>query len=161
MSSRVLQEFSNFKEVNLFLRGMFPMVGFRNTCVYYERRERLAGTTHYPLKKMMKLAFDGITSLSVCPIHFVTGFGIILTAAAVLLILIMLVMLAGGETVTGTLTAIAVSLLMGGIQLISLGIVGEYVGKIYLETKKRPRYIISERTYEGDPEHTQRKGAMH
>ena len=157
VSARVLQEFSNFREVNIFLRGMFPMVGFRSTCVYYERHERLAGTTHYPLSKMLKLAFDGITSLSVRPIRFITGLGIMMTGAAVLLILIMIVILIKAGSIAGTLTVVTVSLLIGGIQLISLGIVGEYIGKIYLETKKRPRYIVSGRTDEGSREKTQKK----
>ena len=157
VSARVLQEFSNFREVNIFLRGMFPMVGFRSTCVYYERHERLAGTTHYPLSKMLKLAFDGITSLSVRPIRFITGLGIMMTGAAVLLILIMIVILIKAGSIAGTLTVVTVSLLIGGVQLISLGIVGEYIGKIYLETKKRPRYIVSGRTDEGSREKTQKK----
>ena len=157
VSARVLQEFSNFREVNIFLRGMFPMVGFRSTCVYYERHERLAGTTHYPLSKMLKLAFDGITSLSVRPIRFITGLGIMMTGAAVLLILIMIVILIKAGSIAGTLTVVTVSLLIGGVQLISLGIVGEYIGKIYLEPKKRPRYIVSGRTDEGNREKTQKK----
>ena len=147
-SSRVLKEFANFREVNIFLRGMFPLVGFKSTSVFYERNERLAGKSHYPLRKMLALAFDGITSLSVKPIRIITGLGVIISMASFLLILYALIAWIAGRAVAGwasTLTAVA---LLGGIQLISLGVIGEYVGKIFLETKRRPRYIVSESTGE-------------
>ena len=146
VSSRVLREFANFKEVNIFLRGMFPLVGFKSTCVYYERRERMAGESHYPLKKMLALAFDGITSLSIKPIRIITGLGIFISLAAFALIIYALVSYFSGNVVSGWASSLIVTCFLGGIQLISLGVIGEYVGKIYMETKARPRFIISERT---------------
>lgn len=150
ISSRVLKEFENFKEVNIFLRGMIPLVGFKSTCVYYERNERLAGESHYPLKKMLTLAFDGITSLSIKPIRLITGLGIIVSIFSFIAIIWAFISYMLGHTVAGWASSICIICLMGGIQLISLGIIGEYIGKIYLETKARPRYIISERTYDED-----------
>lgn len=147
VSAKVLEEFSNFNEVNLFLRGMFPLVGFNSTSVYYERHERLKGESHYPLKKMLALAFDGITSLSIKPIRIVTGMGIAFSIISFLLIVYALISLIHGTVVSGWTSSIIVTCLLGGIQLISLGVIGEYVGKTYLETKHRPRYIISNRTY--------------
>lgn len=147
VSAKVLEEFSNFNEVNLFLRGMFPLVGFNSTIVYYERHERLKGESHYPLKKMLALAFDGITSLSIKPIRIVTGMGIAFSIISFLLIVYALISLIHGTVVSGWTSSIIVTCLLGGIQLISLGVIGEYVGKTYLETKHRPRYIISNRTY--------------
>lgn len=147
VSAKVLEEFSNFNEVNLFLRGMFPLVGFNSTIVYYERHERLKGESHYPLKKMLVLAFDGITSLSIKPIRIVTGMGIAFSIISFLLIVYALISLIHGTVVSGWTSSIIVTCLLGGIQLISLGVIGEYVGKTYLETKHRPRYIISNRTY--------------
>lgn len=147
VSAKVLEEFSNFNEVNLFLRGMFPLVGFNSTSVYYERHERLKGESHYPLKKMLALAFDGITSLSIKPIRIVTGIGIAFSIISFLLIVYALISLIHGTVVSGWTSSIIVTCLLGGIQLISLGVIGEYVGKTYLETKHRPRYIISNRTY--------------
>ena len=146
VSARVLKEFAGFREVNIYLRGMFPLVGFKSTSVYYERNERLAGKSHYPLKKMLALAFDGITSLSVKPIRIITGLGILISFVAFLLILYALIAWAAGKTVTGWASTLIAVALLGGIQLISLGVIGEYVGKIFLETKRRPRYIVSERT---------------
>ena len=146
ISSRVLQEFANFKEVNIFLRGMIPLVGFKSTSVYYERHERIAGESHYPLKKMLALAFDGITSLSVKPIRMITGLGLLVTIISFLLIIWAVVGKIQGSTVSGWSSTISIICFLGGVQLLSLGIIGEYIGKIYLETKARPRYIISERT---------------
>ena len=148
VSSRVLKEFSNFKEVNIFLRGMFPLVGFKSTCVYYERHERIAGESHYPLKKMLALAFDGITSLSIRPIRIITGLGVFISLVAFALIVYALVSYFTGNVVSGWASSLIVTCFLGGIQLISLGVIGEYVGKIYMETKARPRFIISERTEE-------------
>ena len=147
VSSRALKEFAEFKEVNIFLRGMFPMVGFKSTCVYYERHERIAGESHYPLSKMLALAFDGITSLSIKPIRIITGFGTFFALISLGLIIYVLTSFFRGNTVPGWSSNLISVCLIGGIQLISLGVIGEYIGKIYLETKHRPRYIISERTY--------------
>lgn len=146
VSAKVLKEFSNFKEVNIYLRGMFPLVGFKSTCVYYERKERIAGESHYPLRKMLALAFDGITSLSIKPIRIITGVGIGISFLSFLLIVYALISYFMGSVVPGWSSSLIASCFIGGIQLISLGVIGEYVGKIYLETKQRPRYIISERT---------------
>ena len=151
VSARALKEFSNFKEVNIFLRGMFPMVGFKSTSVYYERHERIAGESHYPLKKMLALAFDGITSLSIKPIRMITGLGVAISMVAFILILYALISYFTGNVVSGWASSLIATCFLGGIQLISLGVIGEYVGKIYLETKQRPRFIIGERTE--DPEH--------
>ena len=150
VSSRVLQEFADFKEVNLFLRGMFPLVGFKSTCVYFERHERLAGESHYPLSKMLALAFDGITSLSIKPIRLITGLGIIIAFISFIGVIWAVVREITGHTVTGWASTTAIICMLSGIQLISLGVIGEYVGKIYMETKARPRYIISERTEDTD-----------
>ena len=146
VSSKVLEAFSDFKEVNIFLRGMFPLVGFKSTSVYYERRERIAGESHYPLKKMLALAFDGITSLSIKPIRLITGLGAVISGLGFLAIIWAIVMQVLGHTVAGWASLVCIVAFLGGIQLLSLGVIGEYIGKIYLETKARPRYIISERT---------------
>lgn len=146
VSKRVLEAFSDFKEVNIFLRGMFPLVGFNSTSVYYERHERLAGESHYPLKKMLELAFDGITSLSIKPIRLITKMGIVISILGVIATIWAIVMEILGGTVAGWASIVCIVCILGGIQLISLGVIGEYIGKIYMETKKRPRYIISERT---------------
>lgn len=148
VSSKVLREFVNFKEVNIFLRGMFPLVGFKSTCVYYERHQRLAGESHYPLGKMLALAIDGITSLSVKPIRMITVLGIVVAIISFIASLWSVVSAFTGNTVPGWASMTCIVTLLGGIQLICIGILGEYVGKIYLETKGRPRYIISERTWE-------------
>ncbi len=153
ISSRVLQEFSSFKEVNIFLRGMVPLVGFKSTSVYYERSERVAGESHYPLKKMLALAFDGMTSLSVKPIRLITLFGLLVAGLSFLGIIWAVVSSIIGNTVAGWASIVCIVCFMGGIQLLCLGVIGEYIGKIYLETKARPRYIISERTYEEDETH--------
>lgn len=151
MSARVLDAFAQFKEVNLFLRGMVPLVGFKSTSVYYERHERLAGKSHYPLKKMLALAISGITSLSIKPIRMITALGFVISLCSFALIIWALVGFATGHTVSGWASIIVIMLFLGGVQLISLGVIGEYVGRTYLETKQRPRYIISDRTF--DPKH--------
>lgn len=122
------------------------MVGFKSTSVYYERRERIAGESHYPLKKMLALAFDGITSLSIKPIRLITGLGAVISGLGFLAIIWAIVMQVLGHTVAGWASLVCIVAFLGGIQLLSLGVIGEYIGKIYLETKARPRYIISERT---------------
>ena len=150
VSSRVLSHFADYKEVNIFLRGMFPLVGFRSTSVYYERHERLAGKSHYPLKKMLALAIDGITSLSVEPIHMIARIGILISLIGIIGIIWVLVRAFTGHTVTGWASMMCVIFFMGGIIMLSLAIIGEYVGKTYMETKRRPRYIISERTEDSE-----------
>lgn len=147
ISSRVLQEFANYKEVNIFLRGMVPLVGFKSTSVYYERAERIAGESHYPLKKMLALAFDGITSLSVKQIRLITSFGLLVASLSFIGILWAVIGALVGETAPGWASVTCIVCFIGGIQMLFLGVIGEYIGKIYLETKHRPRYIISERTY--------------
>lgn len=146
VSAKVLKEFAGFREVNIFLRGMVPLVGFKSTCVYYERRERIAGESHYPLKKMLALAFDGITSLSIKPIRMITTLGAMISGVAFLLIVYALVSYFTGNAVSGWASTLIATCFLGGIQLVCLGVIGEYIGKIYLETKARPRYVISERT---------------
>ena len=148
ISARVLKEFANYKEVNLYLRGMVPLVGFKSTSVYYERHERLAGESHYPLKKMLALAFDGITSLSVKPLHLITGLGMGIAALSFVGILWSVIVALLGQTVAGWASTTCIICFIGGVQLICLGVLGEYIGKIYLEVKGRPRYIISQRTEE-------------
>ena len=150
MSARVLHEFANFKEVNLFLRGMVPLVGFKSTSVAYERHERIAGESHYPLSKMLSLAFDGITSLSVKPIRFITGFGVIVALISFIGVIWAIVEALLGATVSGWASMTSIICFVSGVQLICLGVIGEYIGKIYMETKRRPRYIISDRTWNED-----------
>lgn len=148
ISSRVLDEFSEFKEVNLFLRGMIPLVGFKSTSVYYERHERIAGESHYPLSKMLSLAFDGITSLSIKPLSLITCLGLVVSVASFIGVLYAVISYLRGDAVSGWASMICIMCALGGIQLVSLGVIGQYIGKIYMETKHRPRYIISERTDE-------------
>ncbi len=146
MSARALNEFADFKEVNLFLRGMTPLVGFKSTAVYYERHERLAGKSHYPLKKMLALALDGITSLSTKPIRLITALGFLVAIISLVGIVWSVISVLAHSTVAGWASTVSIICFLGGIQLLSIGVIGEYVGKIYMETKKRPRYIIEKRT---------------
>ena len=146
VSSKVLKSFSDFKEVNIFLRGMFPLVGFRSTSVYYERRERLGGKSKYSPAKMLALALDGITSLSVKPIRIITLFGCVVALLSFVGILWSVIVQLTGNSVAGWASLTSILCFLGGVQLISLGIIGEYIGKIYLETKNRPRFIIAEKT---------------
>lgn len=143
-SKRVLESFSNYKEVNLFLRGMFPLVGYKSAIVYYERKERFAGTSKYPLKKMLNFAWDGITSFSTKPIRIILIFGIIILTVSVLSIVGLVVSNAFGNIVSPIFYLICSVWLVGSIQICAIGIIGEYIGKTYFETKERPRYIISE-----------------
>ena len=145
VSKRVLNEFSEFKEVNLFLRGMFPLVGFNSTIVYYEREKRKAGKTHYPLKKMLQLAFDGITSLSIKPLRIFTTIGLITSLISFAFIIYTIITYFIGNTVPGWASMTSIICFIGGIQLIGIGVLGEYIGKTYMEVKARPRFIISER----------------
>ena len=148
VSARVLESFADFEEVNIFLRGMVPLVGYPSTKVYYERAERLAGESHYPLKKMLALAFDGITSLSVKPIRIIVTLGMLVSMVSFIGVIWAVVQALLGNSVAGWASTICIVCFMGGIQLISLGVIGEYIGKIYMESKHRPRYIISDRTWQ-------------
>ncbi len=150
ISARVLNEFANFREVNLFLRGLVPLVGFKSTSVSYSRAERLAGESHYPLKKMIGLAVDGITSLSVKPLQMIMGFGLFVAFVSFIGCIWALITALCGKSVAGWASMTCIVCFVSGVQLICLGIIGEYIGKIYLETKQRPRYIISERTWDKD-----------
>ena len=147
ISTRVLESFADYREVNIFLRGMVPLVGYPSDTVYYERHERLAGESHYPLRKMLALAFDGITSLSNKPIRLITGAGIVVSLISFIGVIWAIVQAAMGSVVAGWASTICIVCFVGGVQLVCLGVIGEYVGKIYMETKARPRYIISERTW--------------
>lgn len=148
ISSRALQELAKFKEVNIFLRGMVPLVGFKSTSVYYERSERAAGKSHYPLSKMLALAFDGITSLSIKPIKMIIGMGVIVAFISFIGIIWAVVEAILGKTVMEWASTTCIICFLSGVQLISVGVIGEYIGKIYMEVKQRPRYIISDRTWE-------------
>lgn len=145
-SRRVLEAFSEFEEVNLFLRGMFPLVGFQSTVVYYDRAERLAGKSHYPLGKMLALAIDGITSLSIKPIRMISFLGFFVSALSAVGVIWSLLQYILHNTVSGWASTICIVCFVSGVQLLSLGVVGEYIGKIYTEVKRRPRYIIADRT---------------
>lgn len=145
-SKRVLDALSSYEEVNLFLRGLFPLIWFPSTEVAYERHERMAGKSHYPLSKMLALTFDGITSLSVRPIRIITGFCLLVSIASFLGVIWPLVSFATGHVVSGWASTTRIVCFVSGVQLVSLGVIGEYVGKTYLETKRRPRYVISGRT---------------
>nr|WP_263325039.1 glycosyltransferase [Neobacillus sp. Marseille-Q6967] len=142
MSKRAVQELEGFKEVNLFLRGIVPLIGFQSDVVYYNRKERQAGETKYPLKKMLAFAFDGITSFSVSPIRFVLIIGLVSFFFSMLFGVYFLLLKFLGHTQTGWTSLITSIWLIGGLQLIAIGLIGEYVGKIYKETKHRPKFII-------------------
>lgn len=144
MSSRALNELAKYKEVNLFLRGIVPMIGFKTDVVMYERHERFAGESKYPLKKMLAFAMDGITSLSIKPIRFITSLGVILFALSIILLIYFIVGYFLGRTAPGWATIVVSIWGIGGLQLLAIGVIGEYIGKIYMETKERPRYIIEE-----------------
>ena len=145
LSSRVLQELASFKEVNLFLRGLIPLVGFKHTAVYFDRFERIAGESHYPLSKMIGLALDGITSLSIRPLTLITTLGLFMSILSFLGAVWAVISQINGNTIAGWASTICIVCFMGGIQLICLGVIGEYVGKTYMEVKGRPRYIISDK----------------
>lgn len=144
MSRRALEALSQFDEVNLFLRGIVPLVGFKSTTVSYERGERFAGESKYPLKKMVSFAFEGITSMSVKPIRMIAALGGAVFAVSLVILIYSLIRHFTGHTVEGW-TFLAVSIwALGGVQLLAIGVIGEYIGKIYLETKHRPKYVISQ-----------------
>ena len=142
MSRRALEGLSEFREVNLFLRGIVPLIGYKSDIVTYERHERFAGESKYPLKKMLAFATDGITSFSIKPIRMITTCGFLIFASSILMLRYFLVVHFMGRTVHGWTSTIVSIWAIGGLQLLAIGIVGEYIGKIYLETKARPKYII-------------------
>lgn len=150
MSKQALDGLAQFKEVNLFLRGIVPLVGYNHSIIEYERHERFAGESKYPLKKMLSFALDGITSLSIKPIRIITTLGITIFFISIIALIYSLISHFSGNTVTGW-TSLTISIwMLGGIQLLSLGIIGEYIGKIYTETKERPRYIIAQKLISND-----------
>lgn len=144
MSKRALEAFSLYKETNIFLRGMVPLIGYKSDVVTYERTERLAGESKYPLKKMLALAWEGITSLSIQPIRMITWLGAIVFAISIIMIIYSLVSFFVGAATTGWASTLCSIWAIGGLQLLAIGIIGEYIGKIYLETKQRPRFIVEE-----------------
>lgn len=158
ISARVLEALGDYEEVNVFLRGMIPLVGFKSTSVFYNRDNRRAGKSHYSLAKMTSLAVEGITSLSVVPLRIATVAGLVVSVLSFIGIIWVVVTKLMGNAVDGWSSMTAILLFVTGIQLLVLGILGEYIGKIYLETKRRPRYIISDRTYDepGDSREPQR-----
>ena len=147
ISARALHELAKVKEVNLFLRGMVPLVGFKSTSVEYKRAERIAGKSKYPLRKMLALAGDGITSLSIKPLRLIMSFGVIVALLSFVGVIWAIVSALAGRAVAGWASMTCIICFVSGVQLICMGIIGEYIGKIYMETKHRPRYIISERTW--------------
>ena len=147
ISARALHELAKFKEVNLFLRGMVPLVGFKSTSVEYKRAERIAGKSKYPLRKMLALAGDGITSLSIKPLRLIMSFGVIVALLSFVGVIWAIVSALAGRAVAGWASMTCIICFVSGVQLICMCIIGEYIGKIYMETKHRPRYIISERTW--------------
>ena len=147
ISARALHELAKFKEVNLFLRGMVPLVGFKSTSVEYKRAERIAGKSKYPLRKMLARAGDGITSLSIKPLRLIMSFGVIVALLSFVGVIWAIVAALAGRAVAGWASMTCIICFVSGVQLICMGIIGEYIGKIYMETKQRPRYIISERTW--------------
>ena len=155
MSRRALDGLAQFKEVNLFLRGIVPMIGYRTATVEYERGERFAGESKYPLKKMLSFAMEGITSLSVKPIRLITGLGFLVFLVSIIMLIYSIVRWALGATILGWASMICSVWAIGGLILLSLGVIGEYIGKIYAESKARPRYIIEKNTLEDKPENTE------
>ena len=144
MSKRVLEQMENYKEVNLFLRGIVPLIGYPSDIVFYERKERFAGESKYPLKKMLSFAFDGITSFSIKPIRFILSIGMIIFLVSLGILIYSIVRYCMGETVLGWSSLMVSIWALGGLQLLATGIIGEYIGKVYLETKERPRYAVQD-----------------
>ena len=144
MSRRALEGLAQFKEANLFLRGIVPMIGYRTDTVEYERGERFAGESKYPLKKMLAFAMEGITSLSTKPIRYITGLGFLIFLVAIIMLIYSVIRWATGATILGWASVMCSVWAIGGLILLSLGVIGEYIGKIYLETKERPRFLIRE-----------------
>ena len=154
MSKRALEGLEQFREVNLFLRGIVPMIGYRTDVVEYERGERFAGESKYPLKKMLSFAMEGVTSLSVKPLRMITGLGFLIFLVSLVMIVYNLARWAMGATVTGWASLACSLWALGGLILLAMGVVGEYVGKIYLETKGRPRFLIRQVLEDRDEEET-------
>lgn len=150
LSSRVLFELAKFDEVNLYIRGMIPLLGFDSTVVEYKRIERKAGKTHYSLSKMWGLALNGITNLSVRPLQLITGCGTAIALLSFFGMIWAIIEVLRGNTVSGWASMTCIVCFVSGVQLISLGVIGQYIGKIYMETKHRPKYIISERVSNED-----------
>ncbi len=150
LGSRVLEALSEYKEVNLFLRGIVPLIGFRSDYVYYERSERFAGESKYPLKKMIRFAVDGITSFSVKPLKIISNIGIIICLLSVILFIYTIISVVSGSSVAGWASIICSIWFLGGVQMLAIGIVGTYVGKIYSESKHRPRFTIEKTIISGD-----------
>ena len=144
MSRRALEAFSHYKETNIFLRGMVPLIGYKSEIVKYERSERLAGESKYPLKKMLALAWEGITSMSIQPIRIITWLGLIIFLISLVMIVYSIIAFCAGWTVSGWASTLSSIWALGGLQLLAIGIIGEYIGKIYLEVKRRPRFIVEE-----------------
>ena len=144
MSSRALKALAGYKEVNVFLRGIIPQIGFKTSMVYYSRAERMAGSTHYPLRKMLALALDGITSFSIKPLRMITTLGGIIAFLSFVGIIYIIIGAIIGNTAEGWASMTILLCFLSGVQMISLGIIGEYIGKIYMETKGRPRYYVDE-----------------
>ena len=144
MSRRALEAFSLYRETNIFLRGMVPLIGYKSAVVKYERAERLAGESKYPLKKMLALAWEGVTSLSIQPIRMITWLGLIIFLISLVMIIYSLISFFVGAAVSGWASTLCSIWALGGLQLLAIGIIGEYIGKIYLETKRRPRFIVEE-----------------
>lgn len=142
MSRRAVEQFSQYKETNLFLRGMMPLIGYQTDSVYYDRKERVAGESKYPLKKMLALAFNGISSFSVKPISMIMGLGIFIVVCSILAAIYALISYFTGSVVPGWTSLILSIWFLGGLQLLAVGMVGQYIGKIYMEVKQRPRYNI-------------------
>ena len=142
MSRRAVEQFSQYGESNLFLRGMVPLIGYETDSVNYERRERAAGESKYPLKKMLALAFNGITSFSIKPINLITALGILMVIGSVLAAVYAFISYFTGNVVPGWTSLILSVWFIGGVQLLAIGLVGQYIGKIYMEVKHRPRYNI-------------------
>lgn len=152
-SRRVLENLASYHEVNLFLRGIFPLIGYKSAIVYYNRGERFAGKSKYPLRKMLNFAWEGITSFSIKPLRLICISGFIILIVSILIMLYSLIRKMGGNTVDGW-TFLSISIwFIGGLQMISIGIIGEYIGKMYYETKKRPRYIIQDNLEEQKTNH--------
>lgn len=152
MSRRALDALQDFEEVNLFLRGMIPLIGFKSDTVYYERGERFAGESKYPFRKMLHFAFEGITSLSIRPIDLIIRLGLLLSVFGIAILIYALVQHFLGQTTAGWTSLMASIWVLGGLQLLAIGVIGKYIGKIYLETKHRPRYIIEENTFTNENE---------
>lgn len=151
MSKRAVEELLNFKEVNLFLRGIVPLVGFKSDTVYYERAERFAGESKYPLKKMLAFAMDGITSFSIKPIRLITTLGFVIFLVSICMLIYSLIRHFTGHTSIGWSSMFVSIWAIGGLQILSIGVIGEYIGKIYMETKMRPKFIVEKELTDQEP----------